>query len=63
MIRHLYIKIVNVIYTVVGDNINIRKTTFDLNFDFYKAFKQAWVHKNMKIKRSCQLKKLLFNYL
>ena len=26
--------------TVVGDNINIMKTTFDLNFDFYQAFKQ-----------------------
>ena len=22
-------------YTVVGDNINIMKTTFELNFDFY----------------------------
>ena len=27
-------------YTVVGDNINIMKTTFELNFDFYKAFKK-----------------------
>ena len=26
--------------TVVGDNINIMKTTFELNFDFYQAFKQ-----------------------
>ena len=26
--------------TVVGENINIMKTTFDLNFDFYQAFKQ-----------------------
>ena len=25
--------------TVVGDNINIMRTTFELNFDFYKAFK------------------------
>ena len=25
--------------TVVGDNINIMKTTFDLNFDFYQALK------------------------
>ena len=23
--------------TVVGDNINIMKTTFELNFDFYQA--------------------------
>ena len=27
-------------YTVVGKNINIMKTTFDLNFDCYQAFKQ-----------------------
>ena len=26
--------------TVVGDNINIMKTTFELNFDLYQAFKQ-----------------------
>ena len=26
-------------YTVVGDNINIMKTTFELNFDFYQALK------------------------
>ena len=26
--------------TVVDENINIMKTTFDLNFDFYQAFKQ-----------------------
>ena len=26
--------------TVVGNNINIMKTTFDFNFDFYKASKQ-----------------------
>ena len=24
--------------TVIGDNINIMKTTFELNFDFYQAF-------------------------
>ena len=36
------------LYTVVADNINIMKTTFDfeLNFDFYQAFKQ---HKYTKI--------------
>ena len=28
------------LHTVVGDNINIMKTTFELNFDFYQAFKQ-----------------------
>ena len=26
--------------TVVGDNINITKTTFELNFDLFQAFKQ-----------------------
>ena len=26
--------------TVVGDNINIMKTTFKRNFNFYQAFKQ-----------------------
>jgi hypothetical protein len=26
--------------TVVGDNINIMKTTFKLNFDLYYAFEQ-----------------------
>ena len=48
--------------TVVGDNINIMKTTFELNFDFYQAFKQHG-YTNMKTKRSCQFKKLHFNYL
>ena len=28
-----------VLSTVVGDNINIMKTTFELNFNFYQAFK------------------------
>ena len=32
--------------TVVGDNINIMKTTFKLNFNFYQALKQ---HGNTKI--------------
>ena len=49
--------------TVVGDNINIRKTTFELNFDIYQAFKQHGIYKNMKTKKSCQFKKLHFNYL
>ena len=37
-----------IFYTVVGDNINIMKTTFELNFDFYQAFKQ---HGNTKIQK------------
>ena len=41
------------LYTVVGENINIMKTTFDLNFDFYQTFKQyvnmnTWIHKKWK---------------
>ena len=32
--------IVVLLRTVLGDNINIMKTTFELNFDFYQAFKQ-----------------------
>ena len=31
--------------TVVGDNINIMKTTFELNCYFYQAFKQHDTHK------------------
>ena len=27
-------------YAVVGDYINIKKMTFDFNFDLYQAFKQ-----------------------
>ena len=41
--------------TVVGDNINIMKTTFDLNFDFIKLLNSMDAHK-METKRSCQLK-------
>ena len=34
--------------TVVGDNINIMKTTFELNFDLYQAFKQHGYTKTWK---------------
>ena len=34
--------------TVVGENINIMKTTFDLNFDFYQVFKQHGYTKKWK---------------
>ena len=37
------------------------KTNFD--FDLYQAVKAAWIHINIEVKRSCQLKKLLFDYL
>ena len=33
---------------MVGDNINIMKMAFDLNFDFYQAFKQHGYTKNWK---------------
>ena len=35
-------------YTVVGENINILKTTFDLNFYFYQPFKQHGYTKKWK---------------
>ena len=40
-------------HKVVGDYINIMKTTFDLNLDFYQAFRQHGYTK-METKRSCQ---------
>ena len=47
---------------MIGDYINIMKTTFDLNFDVYSTFKSMDSQK-METKRTCQLKKILFNYL
>ena len=37
---------------VVGDNINIMKTTFELNFDLYLAFKQHGYTKIWKQRES-----------
>ena len=42
-------------YTVVGDNINIMKTTFDCNFDLYQAFKQHGYTKMWKQKEAVNL--------
>ena len=42
--------------TVVGDNINIIKTTFELNFDFYQAFKQHEYTKIWKERKAVNLK-------
>ena len=42
--------------TVVGDNINIMKTTFRLSFDFYQAFKQHGYTKIWKQKEVVNLK-------
>ena len=35
-----------VFHTVVGDYINIMKTTFDLDFNLYQAFKQHATQKH-----------------
>ena len=42
--------------TVVGDNINIMKMTFDLNFDLYQAFKQHGYAKTWKQREAVNLK-------
>ena len=42
--------------TVVGDNINIIKTTFELNFDFLQAFKQHGYTKIYKKRKAVNLK-------
>ena len=42
--------------TVVGDNINIMKTTFELNFNFYQAFKQQGYTKYGKKREAVTLK-------
>ena len=44
--------------TVVGDNINIMKTTFELNFDFYQAFKQHGYTKIWKKRKAVNLKSI-----
>ena len=45
-----------VLTTVVGDNINIMKTTFDLKFNFYQAFKQQGYTKMWKQGEAVNLK-------
>ena len=42
--------------TVVGDNINIIKTTFELNFDFYQTLKQHGCTKIWKQREAVNLK-------
>ena len=49
-------KLIKISYTVVGDNINIMKTTFELNFDFYQAFKQHGYTKIWKQRKAVNLK-------
>ena len=51
---------------LVGDYTNTVKTTVDLNFYFYLAFKQHGytLHINIEVKRNCQFNKLsIFDYL
>ena len=40
---------------------NTIKTTFYFNFDLNHSCWTAWIHINIEVKRSCQLKKLLFD--
>ena len=40
--------------TVVGDYINIMKTTFDFNFDFYPVLNS--IIQKMETKRSCKIR-------
>ena len=42
--------------TVVGDNINIMKTTFKLNFELYHDFKQHEYTKIWKQREACTSK-------
>ena len=45
-----------------GDLFKKMKTTFNLSFDLYQDFKENAYTKRGE-KRSCQIKKLFFNYL
>ena len=51
------------LYTVVGDNINTMKTTFELNFDFNQAFKQHGYTKIWEQREAvnCNTKRLVNN--
>ena len=44
--------------TMVGDDSYIRKTTFELNFDFYQAFKQYGYTKIWKQREAANLKSI-----
>ena len=48
------------LYTVVGDNINIMKTTFEFNFNLYQAFKQHRYTKIWKKKEAVNLISFFF---
>ena len=53
--------VITVECTVVGDNINIMKTTFELNFDSYQAFKQHGYTKIWKQREAVNLKSFTLN--
>ena len=59
--RHLIIKKLGKQHTVVGDNINIIKTTFELNFDFLQAFKQHGYTKIWKKRKAVNFKSYTLN--
>ena len=49
------------LYTVVGDNINIMKTTLEMNFYLYQAFQQHGYTKiKKKQRKAANLKRLSF---
>ena len=48
------------LHTVVGDNINIMKTTFECNFDLNQAFEQHGYTKIWKQKEAVNLKSFSF---
>ena len=45
--------------TVVGDNINIMKKTFELNFNFYQGFKQQGYTKIWKQREAVNLNRFI----
>ena len=53
----------NNLNTVYGDNINIMKTIFELNFNFYQAFRQQGYTKILKQREAVNLKSFTFKYL
>jgi len=53
--------LIPVFTTVVGDYMNIMKTTFDFNFDFYPVLNSMNNPKNGN-KEKLQNKNVLFNY-
>ena len=57
----LYAYLSKIKVTVVVDNINIMKTTFELNFNFYQVFKQHGYTKIWKQREDVNLKSFTLN--